>query len=163
MSPAGTSVSLIDFGSSFPFSESAAPDAGDGFREIYQAPENLLGKSPSRRSEQFSAASIFYEMLTGKTPFNLAAKREFKTRPSKLLPASEQPDSDKRLPKALWHLIDQHLSRTLALESSQRFQTLGDWQDSAEDLLLKAKHPELLELELKNQSVLQRLGSWFKQ
>ena len=73
-------------GSSFPFSESANPDAGDGFREIYQAPENLLGKSPSRRSEQFSAASIFYEMLTRKTPFNLAGKREFRIRPSKLLP-----------------------------------------------------------------------------
>ena len=162
VSPAGTSVSLIDFGSSFSFSESANPDAGDGFREIYQAPENLLGKAPSRRSEQFSAASIFYEMLTGKTPFNLAAKREFKTRPSKLLPASEQPDSDKRLPQALWHLIDKHLSRTLALESSQRFQTLGDWQNSAEDLLTKAKHPELLELELRNQSVWRRINSWFK-
>jgi hypothetical protein len=93
----------------------------------------------------------------------LAAKREFRIRPSKLLPASEQPDSDNRLPKTLWHLIDKHLSRTLALESSQRFQTLGEWQDSAEDLLTKAKHPELLEHELINQSVWRRLGSWLKQ
>ena len=162
VSPAGTSVSLIDFGSSFPFADSASPDAGDGFREIYQAPENLAGASPSRISEQFSAASIFYEMLTRKTPFNLAAKREWNNRPTSLTAASKQPASGKTLPKELWHLIDRHLSIALSLDSSKRFQTLDQWQDSAEDLRTKSKHPELLELELRNQSIWQRFNSWFK-
>ena len=162
VSPAGTSVSLIDFGSSFPFVDSASPDAGDGFRKIYQAPENIVGQSPSRISEQFSAASIFYEMLTHKTPFNVAAKREWNNRPTSLTPASKQPVSDKTMPRGLWHLIDRHLSIALSLDSSKRFQTLDEWQDSAEDLRTKSKHPELLELELKSQTIWQRFNSWFK-
>lgn len=163
VSPAGTSVSLIDFGSSFPFAESAAPNIGDGFREIYQAPETLAGKSPSRISEQFSAAAIFYEMLTHKTPFNVAAKREWISRPPSLTPASKQPGADKRLPKALWNLIDRHLSTALSLDLTKRFQTLDKWQDSAKDLRTKSEHPELLELELKNQSLWQRFRCWLKQ
>ena len=160
LSPAGASLSLIDFGSSFRFAESGAPDSGDGFREIYQAPENLAGQAPSRISEQFSAAAIFYEMLTRKTPFNVAAKREWGTRPTSLAPASQQMESDKRLPKALWNLIDRHLSQALSLDSTKRFQTLDKWQDSARDLQTKSNHPELLELELKNQSLWKRFQSW---
>lgn len=162
VSPSGTSVSLIDFGSSFPFIESANPEPGDGFREAYQAPETLGGQSPSRISEQFSVASIFYEMLTRKTPFNVAAKHEWDTRPTPLMPASKQPVSEKPFPKALWRLVDQHLSIALSLDSSKRFQSLNEWQNFAEDLRTKSKHPELLELELRNRSLWQRFNSWIR-
>ena len=102
ISPKSKSVTLIDFGSSFPFSESANPDLGDGSRETYQAPENLAGEPASRLSEQFSAASIFYELLTGVTPFNIAAKREYPARVSALTPASKKPRSKQTVPPALW-------------------------------------------------------------
>jgi len=161
ISPKGSSVTLIDFGSSFPFSESANPDLGDGFRETYQAPENLAGEPASRLSEQFSAASIFYELLTGVTPFNTAAKREHPARVSALTPACKKPRSKQTVPPTLWHLIDEHLSTALSLDRSGRFPTLGKWQNSANDLKAKAEHPELLRLVGKNQSIVERLLEWF--
>ena len=97
-------------------------------------------------SEQFSAASIFYELLTGVTPFNIAAKREYPARVSALTPASKKPRSKQTVPPALWHLIDEHLSTALSLDRSGRFPTLGKWQNSASDLKAKAEHPELLGL-----------------
>lgn len=163
ISEKGASASLIDFGSSFPFSESADPDSGDGSRETYQAPENLSGQPASRLSEQFSAAAIFYEMLTRKTPFNVAAKRDFKARPSSMCPASEKPADSQKLPPALWSLIDQHLATALSLDSSGRFQTLDKFQTSVNDLRVKSEHPELLHLSEKKQSAIERLLDWFGQ
>ena len=160
VSPAGTSVSLIDFGSSFPFAESANPEIGDGFREVYQPPEVLAGNSASRLSEQFSAASIFYEMLTRKTPFNVAAKREAISRPTALVPASERAVAEKPIPKLLWQIIDRHLAIALSLDAGRRFQKLKEWQKSVDDLQIKSKHPELLELERRNQSLWKRFNSW---
>lgn len=161
VSPSGTSVSLIDFGSSFPFAESANPKIGDGFREVYQPPEVLAGNSASRLSEQFSAASIFYEMLTRKTPFNVAAKRESNSRKTALVPASEITAAEKPIPKLLWQVIDRHLAIALSLDAGRRFQTLKEWQTSVDDLQIKSKHPELLELERRNQSLWKRFNSWF--
>lgn len=163
VSTSGTAITLIDFGSSFRFAESANPDIGDGFRETYQAPETLGGEPLSRSSEQFSAASIFYEMLTRKAPFNVAAKREFRTRPPVLTPASEQAVSTQVVPSSLWTLIDRHLTTALSLDADKRFDTIGQWHDSARELWLKAKHPELLELESRNRSLWHRLRDLFTQ
>ncbi len=161
ISEKGSSATLIDFGSSFPFSESVSPPPGDGSREIYQAPENLAGEPASRLSEQFSAASIFYELLTGVTPFNIAAKREYPERSSALPPASKNPRSLQTVPPALWRLIDEHLSTALSLDPSGRFPTLDDWQDSANDLKAKAEHPELLQFVGNKRSVIERLLEFF--
>ena len=163
VSERGASAALIDFGSSFSFSESANPHTGDGSRETYQAPENLAGQPASRMSEQFSIAAIFYEILTRDTPFNVAAKRDFKIRPPSLRPASENPASDQKLPPALWKLIDSHLAVALSLDSSGRFPTLKKWQESVDDLKIKSKHPELLQLANKKPSVIERLLEWFGQ
>ena len=160
VSERGSTATLIDFGSSFPFSQSANPDVGDGFRETYQAPENLAGQPASRMSEQFTIAAIFYEMLTRKTPFNIAAKREYKVRPPALQPASEIPASGQKIPTALWELIDSHLATALSLDSSGRFPTLKQWQASTDDLKIKSKHPELLQLASNKQSFVERLLEW---
>ncbi|MDA8562873.1 protein kinase [Mariniblastus sp.] len=157
VSELGASATLIDFGSSFPFSKSANHDVGDGSRETYQAPENLAGQPASRISEQFSIAAIFYEMLTRKTPFNIAAKRDFKVRPPSLQPASEIPASDQKIPPELWDLIDLHLTTSLSLDCSGRFPTLDKWQASVKDLRIKSEHPELLQLASKKPGLIERL------
>jgi len=66
-------VKIIDFGSSRAASWSdgkptpdAAPPAGTA---DYTAPENVLGKTPSNRSDIFSLAAMAYEMITGSLPF----------------------------------------------------------------------------------------------
>ena len=161
ISEKGSSATLIDFGSSFPFSESVNPGPSDGSREIYQAPENLAGEPASRLSEQFGAASIFYELLTGVTPFNIAAKREFPERASTLTPASRKPRGPETVPPALWRLIDAHLSAALSLDPSGRFPTLTEWQNSANDLKAKAEHPELLQFVGNKRSVVERLLEFF--
>lgn len=66
-------VKIIDFGSCFVagIAEIAAPierDIALG-TATYSAPEPVLGRKPSVKSDLFSIAVIFYEMLTGKKPY----------------------------------------------------------------------------------------------
>lgn len=155
----GKAISLIDFGSCFSFSDSADPDIGDGFREIYQAPETLAGRAPCRITEQFSAASIFYEMLTRRTPYHVVEKQDLDAK-TKLTAASERPASKTFFPAALWELVDAHLATALSLDPGHRFQTIDDWQNSVKDMRIKSEHPELLQLERSNQSWAQTINAW---
>jgi serine/threonine protein kinase len=141
--PKGTRLVLIDFGSSFRFTDSANKDDGDGGRPDYQAPEQLAGAPASRLTEQFSAASVFYEMLTRKTPFNVVEKTDRRSidstagRPSEL--AAEKSD----LPDQVWHAVDEHVLKAISLKSENRYSTIGKWQDSAKQLRDYANRPEL--------------------
>lgn len=67
-------VTIIDFGSSYVagINEISSPierDIALG-TEDYSAPELALLQKPTSLSDQFSLASICYEMLTGKLPYN---------------------------------------------------------------------------------------------
>ena len=70
---AGGKVTIIDFGSCFVagIAEIAAPIERDKILGTagYTAPEVVLGRKPTMRSDLFSIAVIFYEMLTGCAPF----------------------------------------------------------------------------------------------
>jgi len=66
-------VKIIDFGSSRAASwaddrQSNATAAPAGTAD-YTAPENILGKPPSNRSDIFSLGAIAYEMMTGALPY----------------------------------------------------------------------------------------------
>lgn len=162
VSSSQTSLVLIDFGSSFLFSKASCPDIGDGARNVYRAPENLAGLPPSRQSEQFAAASIFYEMLTLKTPYYVAEKKDVVKFGRALPKASNQPKADKRLPPLLWSLIDEHFSKALALEPKKRFLTIGDWQKSAQEMQEKSMRPELLELDRNGESIFRNFTNWLR-
>lgn len=154
----GKSLVLIDFGSSFTFAESKAPPEGDGNRPVYLAPENFHGNPPSRISEQFSASAIFYEMLTGKVPYDVAKKENGRT--INFVAASKQA-LDSSLPEQLWQLIDTHLSKALAFEPKGRFSTLNEWQDSAKNIVRLSETPGLLFAQRSNFGILEKISAWF--
>ncbi len=84
----------------------------------YMAPEQLSGEATDPRSDLFSLGVILYSMLTGFRPFqgNSAATVSFKVVNQDPLPVTSF-DSD--LPAALDRLV----SRAIAKDPSQRFQT----------------------------------------
>ena len=67
-------LKIIDFGSCFVagIAEIAAPIERDVVlgTATYSAPEPVLGRKPTVRSDLFSIAVIFFEMLTGAQPFD---------------------------------------------------------------------------------------------
>ena len=128
----GTRLVLIDFGSSFRFPDTNSNGCGDGFNPIYQAREMLKGIPADRLSEQFSAATIFYEMLTKCLPFTVADKSELSPEKIAFTPANEKRiKSMPELPMDIWRAIDRHLKIALSLERNQRFATINQWQESA--------------------------------
>lgn len=132
VSTKGTRLVLIDFGSSFRFTETNSKDSGDGFNSKYQSPEILRGDPADRLSEQFGAATVFYEMLTKRLPFSDAEKLD----PAMLkvgmpLASERKSESNPELPAVIWRAVDEHLKIALSLQRNNRFATIQQWQDSA--------------------------------
>ena len=122
----------IDFGSAWKVETTRKRDAGDGFARPYAAPELQGGDGePGSASDQFSAMSLCYEMLTGKVPYDglggraglvgQSIKRIELTSPAGLLKHS------RTLPSRLGQRLDEVLCRALALDPEQRYPTTSAW------------------------------------
>ena len=84
----------------------------------YMAPEVLMGESPDQRSDIFSIGVVFYEALLGRHPFRIEANvattgRILQEKPHSL-PSTVQPE------------LDQVLTRMLAKDPVQRYQSCAD-------------------------------------
>lgn len=72
-------VKLADFGIAR-LHASDAKDAVSPGTGAYMSPEQVLGKPLDARSDLYSAAIVFYEMLAGRTPFAIEGLTEFAVR-----------------------------------------------------------------------------------
>ncbi|MEM7785874.1 MAG: protein kinase [Planctomycetota bacterium] len=142
VSPNGTRLMLIDFGSSFSQSDRMSADDGEGHKDLYAAPEILLGERPSISSEQFSVASVFYEMLTDKLPFTLADKKSFRELDTKIPPPSVAYLEKSSMPDSIWQAVDKFLKTSLSLNPDCRFSTQKEWLEHSDNLLRIANNPE---------------------
>jgi serine/threonine protein kinase/Tol biopolymer transport system component len=61
-------VKILDFGQGAAFPLSISPDLSLETAR-YLSPEQVLGKQPDQRSDIFSLGAVFYELITGHTPF----------------------------------------------------------------------------------------------
>jgi len=108
-------VKLGDFGIACVATQPSSPDRVMG-TPAYLAPEQILGKVQSPRSDQFSFGIVFYEMLTGVRPFmgqsvGAVCAEILNTEP--LPPSRHNP----AVPRAL----DQVIERCLAKNPEDRF------------------------------------------
>lgn len=108
-------VKLGDFGIACLATQTSSPDRVLG-TPAYLAPEQILGKPQSPRSDQFSFGIVFYEMLTGVRPFvgqsvGAVCAEILNTDP--LPPSHHNP----AVPRAL----DQMIERCLAKNPEDRF------------------------------------------
>ncbi|HTQ44288.1 MAG TPA: serine/threonine-protein kinase, partial [Polyangiaceae bacterium] len=91
----------------------------------YMSPEQVLSRTPEPRSDLYSAATVLYEMLTGRTPFG-DDRTEFLIRKDQV--ETPAPPIRTFLPQAP-PVLDALFARALAKDPAMRFATaieLGD-------------------------------------
>jgi serine/threonine protein kinase len=145
ISPNNHRLNLIDFGSSFRFSEINHHDEGDGKREAYRAPEQYRGEAANLFSEQFSCGMVVYEMLTGRIAYEESGGTiERESRPGATinleLPSAILKARKKELPKSVWRLLDDYVASTLALKPEDRYATNQSWLAAVKELKRQSEY-----------------------
>src|SRR5213593_53433 len=125
---------LLDFGLARPVA--AAVQAGDEARTRtqalttdgsilgtleYMAPEQIEGKQPDARADIFAFGAVLYEALAGRRPFEGAS-------PAQVLASTlrSEPEPLSRLVPHVPAALDRVISRCLAKDPEQRWQTARD-------------------------------------
>jgi DNA helicase-2/ATP-dependent DNA helicase PcrA len=95
----------------------------------YMSPEQILGRHVDQRTDVFSFGIVLYEMVTGQRPF--AADNDIDTMHA-ILHEEHRPAQaiNSGIPSAL----DQILTRTLAKQPKQRYQTIKEVSDVIKEL-----------------------------
>lgn len=125
-----STLSIIDYGSSWPIEQTSVRHAGDGFDPHYAAPELFSNSSVvDGRVDQFSIGVIMYRMLTGKIPYDglggLAGntRRSISEMESVFVLPSHDSGVMQNLPNSIRDTIDALVMRTLRLSYRDRFAT----------------------------------------
>jgi serine/threonine protein kinase len=110
---------LIDFGTAW-----TADVAKRRKRELspkYAAPEQIFDhRLADERIDQFALGVVFYEMLTGKIPYELGGMIAGDPNPPELVPP-------RKLNAESWKRLDDVIARALALNPNDRFGTTRDF------------------------------------
>ena len=118
---------IIDFGSSWVagVSEMSAAFERDGILGTldYSAPEYRYGGKPSSRSDMFSVAVLFYEMLTGQKPYGDAYRRAMNLKAFQKLTYRPATAFNPLVP--FW--LDKALARALQIHPEQRYSSFSEW------------------------------------
>lgn len=84
----------------------------------YMSPEQVMGKPVDGRSDIFSLGIVFYELLTGRKPFSGESAAELLSNI-----VNEKPASPRQIDSSIPASINEIVSKSLAKEPGQRFQT----------------------------------------
>jgi tetratricopeptide (TPR) repeat protein/predicted Ser/Thr protein kinase len=109
----------------------------------YMSPEQALAQSLDQRSDVFSVGLIFYELLTGQTPFRAdsALASLIKRTQERVVPVTE---FDRTIPVALSQIVSRCLERDVEIRYQSAVQLLADlelWQGTGKTSLLPVRHP----------------------
>ena len=149
---------VVDFGIAQALSVATLAGTGSGDQRLtgggrvvgtlpYMSPEQLSGEDVDGRSDQYSLACVFFEMLTGQlphagtTPLQLMAQRLHK-----------KPKRIRRHRKDISRRVDAVLARAMAPDPAQRFATARDFAEELGAVALTSS------AEVKRQRVISWLG-----
>ena len=147
-------ATIIDFGSCW---VAGVAEAGTPFQRDhilgtlpYSAPEYRSGLSISQKSDQFSLAVIFYEMLTGKLPFGEAYENQTNYKGFQKLNYIPARKHNPLVPQ--W--MDYAIEKALNMHPQGRYSAMSEWLkdlqrpnpswSSKEDIPLMEKNPILV-------------------
>jgi serine/threonine-protein kinase len=135
-------VKLSDFGiarlaeGSVPAPSGAAMAAGTG---AYMSPEQVLSRAVDARSDLYSAASVFYEMLAGRPPFSPEEMNEFSLRQAQV--ESPPPPLRQLVPHAR-AALEPVFARALAKDPQYRFGSALEMGEALRLALEEKETPE---------------------
>ena len=143
---------MIDFGSALTAERATLKSDGDGATPEYAAPEVWATDpniAPDFRADIFSVSVIAFEMLTGKLPFEgLGGKIAVPEFADGEQPRPELPSRflkhPTRLPRAALRVLDETVTRGLALNREERFASSGEFRTAwsrVSDALRDAERP----------------------
>ncbi|MEZ6081910.1 MAG: hypothetical protein R3C56_41415 [Pirellulaceae bacterium] len=124
-------LTLIDYGSSWQTESTETRSTGDGYDPWYAAPElvdpAIYGGYVDGRADQFSAAIIFYQLLTTTLPYDglggRAALPECRKEAAQSYRSPSELMHERRfLPRKLLRLIDEVCRRALSFNPEDRFE-----------------------------------------
>jgi serine/threonine protein kinase len=88
----------------------------------YMSPEQVMGQPVDARSDIFSLGVVFYELLTGRTPFSGESTAKLFSNV-----VNQEPASPRQFDDSIPSSINEIVLKTLAKEPGQRFQTADDF------------------------------------
>jgi len=124
-------IKLMDFGLAHLQSSSTLTEEGTTLGTVpYMSPEQVMGKKADKRSDIFSLASVFHEMLTGLHPFRgehpMAVMYSIRNETPRALKLSSQ-----ELPVGMQAVLDKAFEK----EVDKRFQDATSFRDELVALL----------------------------
>jgi serine/threonine protein kinase len=140
---------LTDFGSGWQVEQTASREIGDGFNFVYASPEIVLHHPKvDARTDQFSAAVVLFEMLTGKLPYEgyggKAGTPGFESIERAYQPPSKLMIGGETIPRGIMGQIDQIVTKALKLKPEERFETTKQFAHALDhvwqELKSKADH-----------------------
>jgi len=125
-------LKIVDFGIAKAADQAHSTRAGTVKGKLsYMPPEQLQGMTLDRRVDVYALGVVFYELLTGRKPFNATTQS---TMMKAILYEAPVPAVERRpdLPEAVTRI----LARALAKDRDQRYQDCLEFQSDLEDFLL---------------------------
>ncbi|MDY6798637.1 MAG: protein kinase [Pseudomonadota bacterium] len=133
---------IVDFGSCWVanLEEVGAPFVRDRILGTldYSAPEYRYGGSVGPHSDQFSLATLLYEMLTGKKPYGSAYSKAMDWRQFQKLKYTPASRHNPLVP----YWMDKALEKALSLNPNYRYNTLSEWWLDLQRPNPSWQHPE---------------------
>ncbi|MCE1188132.1 MAG: protein kinase, partial [Ignavibacteria bacterium] len=127
------SVKIMDFGISKSMFDKGITKTGTKIGTIlYMSPEQIRAEEPTQQSDIYSIGITFYEMLVGKTPFDMGTEYEIMEAHLKKNPGRVSVNLDSVPPE-----IDKIVAKSLEKVVQKRYLTCEEFLEDVNELLRK--------------------------